>query len=117
MLHHSAKAYPTVDLQDAKFITTLGNVCSTIERLPASAVLSAELEECGTTAVASGGFTDIWRGKYHNAPAAIKTFRAYPPKNLKEAKKVSIQSASEVHSRTEFTDPVGAGADVEKTIS
>jgi len=93
-------------------------VCSTIERLPASAVLSAGLEKRGTIAVASGGFTDIWRGDYHGAQVAIKAFRIYPAQNLKEAKEVSIQpSARKAYSLTKFTDSLETGADVEKTIS
>jgi len=93
-------------------------MCSTIERLPASAVLSAGLEKRGSIAVASGGFTDIWRGEYLGAHVAIKAFRIYPAQNLKEAKEVSIQSSAwKVYSRAKFTDPVETGADVEKTIS
>jgi len=117
LFHHSAKAYPTLDPQNAKFVTALGNVCSAIERLPASAVLSAGLEKRGSIVVASGGFTDIWRGKYHGAQVAIKAFRIYPAQNLKEAKQVSIQSPSKVYSRTKFIDSMETGADVEKAVA
>ena len=97
-------------------MTALGNVCSTIERLPASAVLSTGLEKRGSVAVASGGFTDIWRGEYRGAQVAIKAFRIYPAQNLKEAKEVSTQSSSKVCSRTEFTDSMETGADVERLV-
>ena len=80
-------------------------------------MLSAGLEKRGNIVVASGGFTDIWRGEYHGAQVAIKAFRIYPAQNLKEAKEVSIQSPSEVYSRTKFTDSVETGADVEKTVA
>ena len=114
----SAKAYPTANPQDAKFISALGNVCSAIGRLPTSAVLSAGLEKHGDMALASGGLTDVWRGKLWDAEAAIKALRIYPAKDLKEAKEVrAIQSAHEVFSRTRFTDPVGAGAHVEEAAS
>ena len=87
-----AKAYPTINSQDAKFVTALGNVCSVTERLPTSAVLSAGLDKRGNIAVASGGLTDVWRGEYGGTPVAIKAFRIYPAQNLKEAKEVRIQS-------------------------
>lgn len=38
--------------------------------------------------MASGGFTDTWRGRYKNEPVALKAFRTYPSRDLKEAKKV-----------------------------
>ena len=91
-------------------------MCGTIERLPASAVLSAGLEKRGNIVVASGGFTDIWRGEYHGAQVAIKAFRIYPAQSLKEAKEVSIQLAPKVYSQTKFTDSMEAGAYVEKAI-
>ena len=93
-----AKTYPTIDPHNANFVRALGDVCSATERLPTSAVLKAGLEKRGTIAVASGGFTDIWRGEYNGAQVAIKAFRIYPAQNLKEAKEVSIQSPLEVHS-------------------
>ena len=86
----SAKAYPTVDPRNARLVMALGDVCGATERLPTSAMLSAGLEKCGNIAVASGGFTDIWRGEYYTAPVAIKAFRIYPAQNLKEAKEVSM---------------------------
>ena len=85
------KAYPTIDSFNIKFITALGDVCSATERLPTSAVVSTGLVKRGTIAVASGGFTDVWRGEYNGAQVAIKAFRIYPAQNLKEAKEVSIQ--------------------------
>jgi len=113
----STKAYPTVDSQNAKFVTSLGDTCSAIGRLPASAVLSAGLEKRGSVAASSGGFTDIWRGEHYGAQVAIKAFRIYPAQDLKEAKEVSMRSAWKVCSRTKFTDSVETGADVEKIIS
>jgi len=113
----SPKAYPTVDSQSAKFVTILGSVCSIIGLLPASSILSPTLEIRGNVVVASGGFTDIWRGEYHGAQVAIKAFRIYPAQGLEEAKKVSIQPTWVVSPRTKFAGSVEAGADVEKAIS
>ena len=112
----STKAYPTVDSHNAKFVTALGNVCGATDRLPTSAVLTAGLEKRGTIAVASGGFTDIWRGDLHGAPVAIKAFRIYPAQNLKDAKEVRIQSALEVPSLMKFADFMEKSARVEEAI-
>ena len=83
-----------------KRVTALGNVYSAIQRLPTSAVLSTGLEKRGNIAVASGEFTDTWRGDLGGLQVAIKAFRIYPAQNLKEAKEVSIQLTSEICSRT-----------------
>ena len=112
----SAKAYPTINLQNAKFVISLGNVCSATARLPTSAVLSAGLEKRGAIAVASGGLTDVWRGEYNGEQVAIKAFRIYPAQNLKEAKEVRIQLVWVICSRAKFTDPVEPGADMEEVI-
>jgi len=53
------KAYSTIDPQNVKFATALGSVCSAIERLPTSAVLSAGLEKRGYIVVALGELTDV----------------------------------------------------------
>jgi len=112
----SAKAYPTIHSPDAKFVIALGEVCSATERLPTSAVLSTGLEKRGNIAVASGGFTDIWRGEYYSKQVAIKAFRIYPAQNLKEAKEVSIRSKSEVCSRTKFLDTVETSPDLAEAV-
>ena len=88
------KAYPTLDSQNAKILSTLGNLCSATVLLPISAVLSTGLEKRGNIAVASGGLTDIWKGVLGDSRVAIKAFRIYPAQNLKEAKEVSITSDS-----------------------
>ena len=85
-----------MDPQNVKHVMALGDLCSAIQRLPTSAVLSTRLEKCSNIAVASGGFTDIWRGDVGDLPVAIKAFRICSAQNLKEAKEVSIQLTSEV---------------------
>ena len=111
-----AKAYTTIGSPDAKFIIALGGVCSATERLPTSALLSAGLEKRGNIAVASGGFTDVWRGEYYAMPVAIKAFRIYPAQNLKEAKEVSIHPVSEVRLQTKCSDSVETGPGLEEAI-
>jgi len=110
------KAYPTIDSFNIKLVTALGDVCSATGRLPTSAVVSTGLVKRGTIAVASGGFTDVWRGEYNGAQVAIKAFRIYPAQNLKEAKEVSIQSPLKVCSLTKFTDFVATGSGMEEAI-
>ena len=92
-------------------------MCSAIERLPTSAVLSDGLNKQGDIAVASGGSTDIWRGDHRGAQVAIKAFRIHPAQKLKEAKQVRIPSVLEVCSLTNFTDPMEARTHVEEAIS
>lgn len=115
----SAKAYPTVDPQIAKFVTTLGNVCSETERLPTSVILSEGLEKRGSGPVASGGLTDIWLGDFRGTQVAIKAFRINPTQSsiLKGAKEVSIQPALEVYSLMNSAGFVEAGADVEESVT
>ena len=84
------KAYPTLDSQNAEFITVLGGVCSVTERLPTSAVLSAGLGRHGNIAEDSGGATDIWRGEFRQMHVAIKAFRI-PTQNLGKVKRVCSQ--------------------------
>ena len=91
-------------------------MCSAIERLPTSAVLSDGLNKQGDIAVASGGSTDIWQGDHHGAQVVIKAFRVHHAPKLKEAKQVRIQSVLEVCFVTNFADPMETCAHVEETI-
>jgi len=112
----SPKTYPTVDSQNAKLVAALGNVCSATGQLPTSTVLSAGLKKRGSTTVAPGAFTDVWQGEYYATQVAIKSLRIYPTQNCEEAKKVTIQPAPEVSSKTRFSGPMETSADVEKAI-
>ena len=94
----------------------LGSACSAIGQPPNSAIVSAGLETRGDRAEATGGFTDVWRGRVNVGQVAIKVFRVYPLQHLEEAKEVSTQPASEVGSRTKFSDSVETGAGVEEAI-
>ena len=88
-----------MDSQNIKHVVALGNVCSVIQHLPTSAVLSTGLEKRGNIAMASGGLTDVWRGDLGELQVAIKAFRIYPAQNLREAKEVSMQPARDAHLR------------------
>ena len=84
----------THSLQDKFAIDKLGSVCSIIEQLPTSIMLSSGLEKLGTRPFGSGGLmTDTWQGKYNDAAVAIIAFRGYDglQDDAKKVKKVSAQ--------------------------
>ena len=84
------KAYAVVDPQNAKLLVAFGIICCAINLLPASVVIAAGLTKFDNVAIAPGGLTDTWRGKYHDTGVVIKAFRTYSTRNLNQAKKVSI---------------------------
>ena len=67
--------------------------------------------------MASGGFTDIWRGDLNGLQVAIKAFRIYPAQNLKEAKEVRGYFVRGAFSRTKLTDSLETGPTMEEVIS
>lgn len=69
-------------------LKALGSFCSTTAQLPHKVILSDGVERCGDIAVASGGFTDVWRGTHRTNNVALKVFRTYPIQDLREAEKV-----------------------------
>lgn len=111
--------YTTIDSQNAKLISALGEACSVTEQLPTPAVLSTELKKCEDIAVASGGLTDIWRGEFSGLQVAIKAFRISAAENLRQAKKVRLRYLSPGNSRprtSTCTDSVATGADMEEAV-
>ena len=74
--------------QDMALLRALGTICSATTQLPYTTILSDGLKKCGEIAIASGGFTDTWRGLYRSKNVALKAFRTYPIQDLKEAEKV-----------------------------
>ena len=117
LLNTSLKAYPTIDV---KSVRILGELCVGIMQLPDSVVLSGTVQKTEAIARSSGGFTDIWQGERSGSTdgslLAIKAFRTYPQTELDKAKRVSKKSTNEVHSRTKFTDSLGACTIVEETL-
>ena len=93
-VHYFAKECPTLGLQNLGHIIALGDTCSRIERLPTSAVLCKGLKKRDDHAVASGGFTEIWKGDLRDAPVAIKAFRMFPAADLRGIKEVRTCSPS-----------------------
>ena len=93
---------------------TVEAVLECLERV--SLALSTGLKKRGNLAVASGGFTDIWRGDLGERRVAIKVFREYPAQTLEEAKKVNIPSACKGYSPKKIADSLGAGTGVDVVV-
>ena len=85
-------------------MTALGDVCSAIQQLPASAVIPpGKLEKRGEfPLMASKGRISTWEGNLDDDEVEIKCVLIYTsePLFLKEVKKVSEQSTCEVSLRT-----------------
>jgi len=81
-------------------------------------ILSDGLKKCGDIAVASGGFTDTWRGLYGTKIVALKVFRTYPVQDLKEAEKVHRTVLVNVaFILTTLIDPVEGSGLVEEAVT
>ena len=69
-------------------------------------------------AVASGGFTDTWRGRFKTKAVALKAFRTYPSQDLKEAKKVFHSRHSRLLYRlTSLADSLEGGRRLAAVVS
>jgi hypothetical protein len=116
--HVFPKIYETGDVKDVhiQFLALFGSFCSAFKHLPASVLLSAGLEKCGDVAVAPGGLTSLWGGRYNGIRVAIKAFHKCSPQNLQREMDVGIYCGNgSLHSNS--TGFVGAGTNVEKTCS
>jgi hypothetical protein len=51
-------------------------------------ILSDGVEKFGDIAIASGGFTDTWRGPYRAKHVALKALRIYAVQDLKDAERL-----------------------------
>ena len=72
-------------------VRILRRVCGLQTILPRSCILSDNISKEGDIAFASGGFADVWKGRYNENPVCIKAFRACTADNLIEIKKVCKQ--------------------------
>jgi hypothetical protein len=82
------QAAPAVLVKDTNFVAMLGDISSTMLRLPSSTGSLEGLKKSGESAVLSGGTTDIWRGVWNDKQVAFKAFRIYPSQDLLQAKKI-----------------------------
>ena len=112
----SAKVYPTLDAQNVRSLTVLGEICSAIDRLPPSAAITARLKADGNDAVASGRLTDIWRGHHDGKQVGIRVFRLYSERGSREAKKVRTECVQGMLFKTHLIDPLETGGNVEEVF-
>lgn len=109
----SAKAFPNLDLQNKKYIDTLGVVCGTLLRLPTSAVLYMSH---GQIYESSGGV--IKTGRNSGTLLAMKTLATdhLDKADNDRAKKVKEQLTCKVRSRTRFTGSFYTSTGVDETV-
>jgi len=74
----------------AQCLHALRKLCGRSGTLPTVCMLSEDLERDGTEACTSGGFADVWLGKYKGRPVALKVLRIYGGDNIKAVKKVLV---------------------------
>ena len=72
----------------AQCLHTLRKLCGRSGTLPTSCMLSEGLEKDGASPRLSGGFADVWLGKYKGRPVALKVLRIYGGDNIKVVRKV-----------------------------
>jgi hypothetical protein len=72
----------------SRCLRTLRRLCGRSGKLPTSCVLADDLEKVGSEARTSGGFADIWLGKFKGRTVALKVLRVYGTDNIKTVKKV-----------------------------
>ena len=92
---HDGQSIRYIDWRNTQHTTllrALGSICSATIQLPHTAILSDGLEISGNIAMASGGFTDTWRGLYQGKTVAFKAFRTLPLQDLREVEKVCLAS-------------------------
>ena len=77
----------SLDLR-SRSVRILRRVCGLQTILPRSCIISDVISKEGDTAFASGGFADVWKGRYNENSVCVKAFRAYTAGNLAEIKKV-----------------------------
>jgi hypothetical protein len=68
-------------------------LCGTNGTLPTSHILTEDLKVIGDNAYKSGGFGDVWRGRFKDRSVAIKVLKTYATDDLVKVKKVGYTSA------------------------
>ena len=71
-----------------KSVRILRRVCSSETILPHSFTPSENISKEGDIAFASGGFTDIWKGRRDENSACVKVFHPYAAENQSKIKRV-----------------------------
>jgi hypothetical protein len=83
---------PNMDLDiRRKSVRILRRVCGSQTILPRSCIFSDNISKEGDIPFASGGFTDVWKGRQNHNRVCIKAFRAYTAEDLSKIKQVCGQ--------------------------
>ena len=88
---HIGQAFEAPNMQidlRRKSVRTLRRVCGSQTILPRSCILSENISKEGDTPFASGGFTDVWKGRHNGNRVCIKTLPAYTAENPSKIKQV-----------------------------
>jgi hypothetical protein len=70
-------------------------LCGACGTLPTSHIITEGLEVIGNKAYDSGGFADVWQGRFKGRKVAIKALRTYANDDPVKVKKVGYRSALE----------------------
>lgn len=91
----SAKALETAKIharRRIRYMAVMGKLCSACCILPTSHNLTKDLEVLGEEPYQSGGFAEVWMGKYDGRLVAVKALKTYSSGNPLQTKKASCGS-------------------------
>lgn len=77
-----------------KLTTALHKLCGLCDILPTSHVITDGLELTSHKPTSSGGFSDVYPGRYQGRPVAIKSLRVEYTPDVKKVKKVCPYNCS-----------------------
>ena len=87
-LFFPGKAFPIPNPENIRYLTTLGDICALINRIPAFVAITAGLRILKVIPDTSGGLMGVWHGEYGPMRVAVKVFRTYPDGPMHDATKV-----------------------------
>jgi hypothetical protein len=77
-----------------RYMAVMGKLCSACCILPTSHNLTRGLEVLGEEPYQSGGFAEVWMGKYDGRLVAVKALKTYSSGNPLQIKKASRRSGN-----------------------
>lgn len=102
--NETSKALCSIHTTDDVFrqcLRKLRAICGTHATLPSSHIISGALTRIGVSAIAYGGFADVWHGEYAGRKVCIKALRV-SQNDTKGLRKVRTRSAS-THRRLRYS--------------
>ena len=79
----------TAPKYDVRIFKKFRQLCGRAGFLPVSHIISQKLIQTSETAVASGGFGDVWEGIWNDKRVAIKALRVYKDDDIRKVVKVT----------------------------